>query len=113
MAGQRVEKKQSGGRKPLIIAGAVAGLVLAAYLAGHNIVRECMEDEAVRAYLEGALFQEIIPTLSLPREDCEAFARAVEERFANPYIDHRLLDIALNSVLHLSVAAVMTLYCAP
>ena len=73
-------------------------MVLAAYLAGHNIVRECMEDEAVRAYLEGALFQEIIPTLSLPREDCEAFARAVEERFANPYIDHRLLDIALNSV---------------
>lgn len=57
-----------------------------------------MEDPAVRAFLEGALYEEIIPTLSLPREDCEAFARAVEERFANPYIDHRLLDIALNSV---------------
>ena len=57
-----------------------------------------MEDEAIRSYLEGALFQEIIPTLSLPREDCETFACAVEERFANPYIDHRLLDISLNSV---------------
>ena len=85
-------------QKVRILNGAHTSMVLAAYLAGHDIVRECMEDEAVRAYLEGALFQEIIPTLSLPREDCEAFARAVEERFANPYIDHRLLDIALNSV---------------
>ena len=85
-------------QKVRILNGGHTSMVLAAYLAGHNIVRECMEDEAVRAYLEGALFQEIIPTLSLPREDCEAFARAVEERFANPYIDHRLLDIALNSV---------------
>lgn len=55
-------------------------MVLAAYLAGHDIIRECMEDEAIRGYLEGTLFQEIIPTRSLPREDCEAFARAVEER---------------------------------
>lgn len=73
-------------------------MVPAAFLAGHDIVRTCMEDPAVRAFLEGALFEEIIPTLSLPRTDCEAFARAVEERFSNPYIDHRLLDIALNSV---------------
>ena len=53
-------------------------MVLTAYLAGHDIVRECMEAEAIQGYLEGTLFQEIIPTLSLPREDCEAFARAVE-----------------------------------
>lgn len=46
-------------------------MVLAAYLAGHDIIRECMEDEAIRGYLEGTLFQEIIPTRSLPREDCE------------------------------------------
>lgn len=45
-----------------------------------------------------ALFQEIIPTLSLPRAECEDFALAVEERFDNPYVDHRLVDIALNSV---------------
>lgn len=38
------------------------------------------------------------PTLSLPRAECEDFALAVEERFDNPYVDHRLVDIALNSV---------------
>lgn len=85
-------------QKVRILNGGHTAMVPAAFLAGHDIVRTCMEDPAVRAFLEGALYEEIIPTLSLPREDCEAFARAVEERFANPYIDHRLLDIALNSV---------------
>ena len=85
-------------QKVRILNGGHTAMVAAAYLAGHDIVRDSMADPAVRAYLEGALFEEIIPTLSLPREDCEAFARAVEERFDNPYIDHRLLDIALNSV---------------
>ncbi|MCQ5030472.1 tagaturonate reductase [Flavonifractor sp. DFI.6.63] len=85
-------------QKVRILNGGHTAMVPAAFLAGHDIVRTCMEDPAVRAFLQGALYEEIIPTLSLPREDCEAFARAVEERFANPYIDHRLLDIALNSV---------------
>ena len=31
-------------------------------------------------------------------EDCKNFAGSVFERFANPFIDHRLLSIALNSV---------------
>src|SRR5690606_35138420 len=39
----------------------------------------------------------IIPTLDLPREDLESFAAAVLERFANPFVRHELLSIALNS----------------
>ena len=85
-------------QKVRILNGGHTSMVAAAFLAGYDIVRDCMAAPDVRAFLEGALFQEIIPTLSLPREGCEAFARAVEERFDNPYIDHRLLDIALNSV---------------
>lgn len=85
-------------QKVRILNGGHTAMVAAAYLAGHDIVRDSMADPDVRIYLEGALFEEIIPTLSLPKADCEAFARAVEERFDNPYIDHRLLDIALNSV---------------
>ena len=101
-------------QKVRILNGGHTAMVPAAFLAGHDIVRTCMEDPAVRAFLQGALYEEIIPTLSLPREDCEAFARAVEERFANPYIDHRLLDIALNSVskwrLTFSFAALAAFY---
>ena len=43
------------------------------------------------------MFEEIIPTLDLPEEELKSFAASVIDRFDNPYIDHQLLDIALNS----------------
>lgn len=85
-------------RKVRILNGGHTVLTPAALLSGHTLVRTCMADRGLRNFLDGALFQEIIPTLSLPRAECEDFARAVEERFDNPYVDHRLVDIALNSV---------------
>ena len=44
------------------------------------------------------VFEEIIPTLDLPKEELVEFANAVIERFKNPFIKHYLLSIALNSV---------------
>ncbi|MDR1711650.1 MAG: tagaturonate reductase [Propionibacteriaceae bacterium] len=84
-------------RKVRILNGAHTSLVLGALLAGKTIVRECMHDEVCLAFLKRALFDEIIPTLDLPRADLESFAGAVLDRFANPHIDHKLADIALNS----------------
>lgn len=84
-------------RKVRILNGAHTAMVPGAYLAGRDIVRECMEDDAVRGFLERAVYREIIPTLDLPKDQLTDFAAAVEERFNNPYIDHALLSIALNS----------------
>ena len=57
-----------------------------------------MDDAVIREYMEETLSDEIIPTLSLPAEECKEFADAVTARFQNPYIKHKLLDISLNSV---------------
>ena len=84
-------------RKVRILNGAHTSMVLGAYLAGKNIVRDCMQDASIRAFLEKAMFEEIIPTLDLPKEELQSFAASVIDRFDNPYIDHQLLDIALNS----------------
>jgi len=84
-------------RKVRILNGAHTSMVLGAYLAGKNIVRDCMQDPAIRAFLEKTMFEEIIPTLDLPKAELEGFAASVIDRFDNPYIDHQLLDIALNS----------------
>ena len=84
-------------RKVRILNGAHTSMVLGAYLAGKNIVRDCMQDENIRAYLNKAMFDEIIPTLDLPKDELESFAASVIDRFDNPYIDHQLLSIALNS----------------
>ena len=43
------------------------------------------------------LQDEIIPILPLDKEDCEKFASAVEDRFNNPFVDHQLMSISLNS----------------
>lgn len=84
-------------RKVRILNGGHTSMVLAAYLAGHETVLDCMQDDAFRKYLHRLLSGEIIPTLDLPREELESFANSVTDRFDNPFIHHRLLDIALNS----------------
>ena len=85
-------------RKVRILNGAHTSFVLGAYLKGFNIVRDCMNDDGVRGFMEDTIYNEIIPTLDLPEADLRDFAHAVTERFKNPFIDHRLLDISLNSV---------------
>lgn len=85
-------------RKVRILNGAHTSFVLGAYLKGFDIVRDCMNDDGVRGFMEETIYKEIIPTLSLPEQELKDFAHAVTERFKNPFIDHRLLDISLNSV---------------
>lgn len=85
-------------RKVRILNGAHTTMCLAAYLSGQNIVRDCMADPTLYAFTHDAIFEEIIPTLTLPRGELAAFADAVLDRFKNPFIDHQLLAISLNSV---------------
>ncbi len=84
-------------RKVRILNGAHTGFVLGAYLGGYDIVRDCMHDDAVLGYMNKMLFDEILPILPLPKEDVESFAAAVQDRFNNPFINHELLSISLNS----------------
>ncbi len=85
-------------RKVRILNGAHTMTVLAAFLAGKNTVLECMEDADIARFLRQGLSEEIIPTLDLPRDELQAFADAVCERFTNPFVKHFLSSIALNSV---------------
>ena len=39
----------------------------------------------------------MIPTLPLDKKDLEEFARAVQDRFNNPFVNHELMSISLNS----------------
>ena len=83
-------------RKVRILNGAHTSFVPGAYLAGQNIVRDCMNDEVIRGFMNQTIYEEIIPTLDLPKEELLGFASAVTERFNNPFIDHSLLAITLN-----------------
>ena len=84
-------------RKVRILNGAHTGFVLGAYLAGFDIVRDCMQDDVVRVFMNKMLHDEVIPTLPLDKKDLESFASAVQDRFNNPFVDHELMSISLNS----------------
>lgn len=84
-------------RKVRILNGAHTALVPVAYLYGIDTVRESVEDPVVGKFLRDTIFNEIIPTLDLPKEELERFANEVIDRFRNPYIKHLLMSIALNS----------------
>ncbi|MFV0413826.1 MAG: tagaturonate reductase [Oscillospiraceae bacterium] len=84
-------------RKVRILNGVQTGMVLASYLSGQNIVRFCMDDETIVKYMKKTIYEEIIPSLDLPREDMLSFAKEVFQRLKNPFIDHKLLDISLNT----------------
>jgi len=84
-------------RKVRILNGAHTGFVLGAYLAGFDIVRDCMQDDTVRGFMNKMLYEEVIPTLPLDKKDLEDFASAVQDRFNNPFVNHELMSISLNS----------------
>ena len=85
-------------RKVRILNGAHTSMIPYAMLEGFDTVKSCMDDDHMRAYLRKCMFEEIIPTLDLPKDELEAYAADVLTRFANPYIKHMLSSIALNSV---------------
>ena len=84
-------------RKVRILNGAHTGFVLGAYLAGFDIVRDCLHDETILGYMNKMLLQEVVPILPLDQDDCKKFAAAVEDRFNNPFVNHELMSISLNS----------------
>lgn len=85
-------------RKVRILNGAHTSFVPAAFQCGHDIVLQAMNDPLILHFMQHTLYDEVIPTLALPREDLMTFAEAVTGRFKNPYIKHALLSICLNSV---------------
>jgi len=85
-------------RKVRILNGAHTSLVPYALLSGLDTVKSCIDNEVMREHIRKCVFEEIIPTLDLPRDELVAYANGVLERFANPYIKHYLTAIALNSV---------------
>ena len=85
-------------RKVRILNGAHTSMVPFALLSGFDTVKSCMDDADMSAFVRACLFEEVIPTLNLSKEELEEYAENVLVRFSNPYIKHFLSSIALNSV---------------
>ena len=84
-------------RKVRLLNGAHTAIVPTGYLAGLETVGEVMEDSAMAAYLEWVLYEEIIASLNQSEDELRDYAVDVLDRFRNPTLHHKLLDISLNS----------------
>jgi tagaturonate reductase len=83
-------------RKVRILNGAHTALVCRVGVKRFETVREALDDDATRAWLERLLFEEIVPTLEGRVDGPERFARQTIERFRNPFLRHRLETIAVH-----------------
>ncbi|MCL4120754.1 UNVERIFIED_CONTAM: hypothetical protein GTU68_031616 [Idotea baltica] len=84
--------------KVRILNGAHTAMVPVGYLAGIETVREALEDPEVGVFIKELLYQEILPTIDYPKEKLEAYIESTLDRFRNPFVDHQLLSISLNSI---------------
>jgi tagaturonate reductase len=85
-------------RKVCILNGAHTAMTPVSYLYGLDTVAEAVEHEVVGQFIKELIYDEIIPTLDQPMEELHSFADAVLDRFKNPFIQHFLLSISLNSM---------------
>ncbi len=84
-------------RKVTLLNGPHTVLSPVGYLSGLNTVKECCEDPEVGKFVKKVMYDELLPTLNLPKDELEKFANDVMERFRNPFVKHFVTSIMLNS----------------
>ncbi len=85
-------------RKVRVLNGSHTNLVPAGLILGAETVYDCMKDEKLSAFVENTLKEEINPFVSDDLAATTVFANSIKERFLNPYLNHQLTSIALNSI---------------
>ncbi|MBQ0150549.1 MAG: tagaturonate reductase [Bacteroidales bacterium] len=84
-------------RKVTLLNGPHTVLSPVGYLSGLNTVKECCEDELIGKFVHKVMFEELMETLNLPKDECQKFAADVMDRFKNPFVKHFVTSIMLNS----------------
>ena len=85
-------------RKVRVLNGSHTNLVPAGLWLGKETVYDCMTDKVLDKFLEDTLNEEIVPFVSSDVAATKVFAESIKERFMNPYLNHLLTSISLNSI---------------
>jgi len=96
-------------RKVRILNGAHTAMVPFSLLYGNETVKQTVDESFTGPFIRSLVFEEIIPTMDMEKEELETFADAVFDRFRNPFIKHQLASIALNSISKFKVRVLPSL----
>ncbi|MCI1246518.1 MAG: tagaturonate reductase [Prevotella sp.] len=91
------DEKPYHARKVTLLNGPHTVLSPVAFLSGLNIVRAACQHPVIGKFIHKVQFDELMQTLDLPMDELKKFASDVLERFDNPYVDHQVTSIMLNS----------------
>lgn len=96
-------------RKVRILNGAHTAMVPFSILYGNKTVKQSVDDSFTGPFIQKAVFNEIIDTLDMNRDELNSFADEIFDRFRNPFIIHNLSSIALNSISKFQVRVLPSL----
>ncbi len=96
-------------RKVRILNGAHTAMVPFSLLYGNKTVKQSVDNDFTGKFINKAVFNEIIDTLEMDREELNSFADEIFDRFRNPFIIHNLSSIALNSISKFKVRVLPSL----
>lgn len=84
-------------RKVTLLNGPHTVLSPVSFLSGVDIVRDACNHPVIGKYIHKVQFEELMQTLNLPMDELQKYGESVLERFNNPYVDHQVTSIMLNS----------------
>lgn len=96
-------------RKVRILNGAHTSMVPFSILFGNETVKETVDHTFTGGFVKKMIFDEINAVLPLEKLELDTFADEVLDRFGNPFIKHKLSDIALNSISKFKVRVLPSL----
>lgn len=96
-------------RKVRILNGAHTAMVPFSLLYGNKTVKQSVDNDFTGEFINKAVFNEIIDTLDMDKDELNNFADEVFDRFRNPFIIHNLSSIALNSIAKFKVRVLPSL----
>lgn len=85
-------------RKVRLLNGPHTVMTPVAYLCGEKYVRETMEHPLLGRFVRKVMSEELLPTIDLPGDEMERYMDRILDRFYNPFVQHALLSISLNSI---------------
>lgn len=96
-------------QKLRLLNGSHTAAVPLAFLSGLNTVYECMQDDYMSHFFKEVVLREILPTIEEACPTATAFAPEVLDRFANPFIAHKLISITFQESSKMNARNVRTL----
>ena len=85
-------------RKVRVLNGGHTFMAMIGLGLGLTSVREALEHPLLGRALDAFYRREVVPLMPFPSQELEAYRQTILGRFANPFMVHKLADIALNSV---------------